>query len=363
MISVLAPGRDTPDMARFVDLPYALHRGDPGFVPPLRMETERLLSPSNPFFRYGQMQCFLAARGGQPAARCAAFVNSRLRVDGDTVGSIGLFDSNGDWEATREALAAAVKWLRARGMRRIWGPMDFSIFHGYRLMTAGFGTTPFYGEPRNPPGHPALLERFGFRPICHWRSWDLHVDDLRTRFENDRFPRAMARRGFGLREVSLERFDEELQAFHDIVIDGFRDNLGFSNIELDEFVSLYGGLRHIARPELMPLVVDASGSPAACAFIIPDVAPALQAAQGDAGRFAAAMASSPAVSRLVLHTMVVRRQARDRGLVQGFGTLCTARIVSMGYRTAVAAMVKPGFSVFDGSGEPTRQYTLYELAS
>jgi hypothetical protein len=348
-------------MERFVELPYLLHADDPGFVPPLRAEIQRLLGAGNPFFRYGEMQCFLASAGGRPAARCAAIINHRLRHTGEPVGLIGFFDSDGDWESARLVLQRAVEWLRHRGMRRIWGPMNFSIFHSYRLMTAGFDREPCYGEPRNPPSHPQLLERFGFRPLMHWRGWDLDVEDLSTRFGDERFSRAMDRRGFRLKEVSLERFEDELKVFHEVVTEGFRDNFGFSEMDFEEFLPLYAGLRHFTQPKLIPVVLDAQGLAVACSFILPDIAPVLRLARGDADRFAAALGAAHAMHRVVLHTIVLRPGSRGRGVMQGFGAHCTARIIDSGYRSVVAPVVKPGFSVWDRCGDPTRQYTLYEL--
>ena len=72
----LVPLRGWRDRARFVDLPYRLHRGDPNWTPPLRRDVHRLLDRRrNPFFDHGEACFWLAWRNGIPVGRISAQIN------------------------------------------------------------------------------------------------------------------------------------------------------------------------------------------------------------------------------------------------------------------------------------------------
>src|SRR5262245_43684898 len=65
--------RTGADREAFIQLQYQLYRDDPLWVPPLVMERRDFLDPrKNPFFEFGQVQLFLARRGGRVVGRIAA---------------------------------------------------------------------------------------------------------------------------------------------------------------------------------------------------------------------------------------------------------------------------------------------------
>ncbi len=68
--------RTAADLNKFISFPYRLHRGDPYWVPPLRMDVRKLLSrEKNPFFEHGEAEYFLAERGSEVVGRIAAIHN------------------------------------------------------------------------------------------------------------------------------------------------------------------------------------------------------------------------------------------------------------------------------------------------
>src|SRR5262245_57464696 len=86
------------ELEAFVALPYALHRNDPAFTPPLRRDVRALLDPArNPFFAHATRELYLARRSGRVAGRIAAIRDSaHAAVHGDGAGFFGFFDSEDD---------------------------------------------------------------------------------------------------------------------------------------------------------------------------------------------------------------------------------------------------------------------------
>ena len=71
------PVSDGRGLNRFIAFPYAHYRGDPLWVPQLRMDVRTLLSPKkNPFFRHAEAQYFLAQQDGRTVGRIAATCNA-----------------------------------------------------------------------------------------------------------------------------------------------------------------------------------------------------------------------------------------------------------------------------------------------
>ena len=80
---------------QFIGFPYDHYRGDPLWVPQLRMDVRTLLTPGkNPFFQHAEAQYFVAERDGRRVGRIAAIKNdAHTREHGDQVGFYGFFES------------------------------------------------------------------------------------------------------------------------------------------------------------------------------------------------------------------------------------------------------------------------------
>ena len=90
------PTRTASDLRRFIALPYRLHRDDPYWVPPLRMDVRKMLShKKNPFFEHAEAEFFLATdRRGDVVGRIAAIHNrAHNEIHEDTAGFFGFFES------------------------------------------------------------------------------------------------------------------------------------------------------------------------------------------------------------------------------------------------------------------------------
>jgi hypothetical protein len=142
---------------RFVELPWALHRHEPLWAPPLaRFEHWRLDGHRNPFFTAGgEAELFVARRLGKVAGR----VSAHVRAAGDEDGWFGFYDAVDDDEVAAELVAAARTWLVDRGCRTITGPASFTTDVEYGVLTSGHDVAGLTGRPWHPPWYGAHLER------------------------------------------------------------------------------------------------------------------------------------------------------------------------------------------------------------
>ncbi|MGH7162182.1 MAG: hypothetical protein ACREID_01760, partial [Planctomycetota bacterium] len=151
------------DRRAFLDLPARLHGAHPPFVPPLRAALARLLDRRrNPFWRHAEAKEWLALRDGRPVGRIGACHDRDLEARAPGRGVFGLFECGEDAGAARALFAAAGGWLKARGLRRARGPLNYSIHDTAGLLVEGFDTPPTFDTTWNPPHYEKLWTDAGF---------------------------------------------------------------------------------------------------------------------------------------------------------------------------------------------------------
>jgi hypothetical protein len=129
---------------RFIDLPFAMYRGDPRFVPPLRRDERRRFEPRhNPFLEHASIASWLAIDGGEVVGRVAA-IDDRLHdeVHRERTTWFGFFEAR-DAAVAAGLLDAVEAHARARGSRAVRGPVNPSLHDACGLLVDGFDDAPY----------------------------------------------------------------------------------------------------------------------------------------------------------------------------------------------------------------------------
>ncbi|ADI14676.1 hypothetical protein [Truepera radiovictrix] len=267
------------DLARFIELPYALHRGDPSWVPPLRLTERARFSRKNPFFEHATMQLFLAEDRGRTVGRVAA-IDDRLHNDthGDNLAFFGFFEALDETSAL--ALLAAVEaWARARGRAAVRGPANPSMNDGSGFQIDAFGTPPYVMMPWNPPAYPRYLARAGYTKVKDLYAWLFdHHSAAVSRLER-LAARVQRRYPVRVRPVDLKRFEAELAIVERLYNGAWEENWGFVRYTEAEFRALARELRLIIDPEIA-VFAELAGEPVGLALALPDINQVLKKMNG-----------------------------------------------------------------------------------
>jgi GNAT superfamily N-acetyltransferase len=286
-LASLAPGCEVravvgrADLWAFVEFPYALHRCEPLWVPPLRSEQRRLLDrKANPFYDFGDTGLFVARRRGKVVGRIAAVDNPRHRAaHGDDQGFFGLFECIDDPGVAAALFDAVAGWLRNRQLSSMQGPVNFSTNYECGMLIHGFDLPPSIQMPYNPVYYPGLMEACGFTGAMDLWAWELPI----ALHENARIMRLArypeTRPEIRIRPLALDDFDAEAATIRDIYNAAWEQNWGFTPMTAREFEALAKQLRPLLRSEL-GAVAEFSGKPVGFSLVLPDLAPALAAANG-----------------------------------------------------------------------------------
>jgi GNAT superfamily N-acetyltransferase len=260
------------DLKDFINLPYLLYKNDKNWVPPLKIAELNLLSRQrHPFHKHAEVKYFLAKDGKRNIGRIAAIINYlHNEFHQEKAGFFGFFECIDEDLVAKKLFDAAEDWLRKKGAEFSQGPCNPSTNETCGLLIEGFKSPPTIMMPYNPPFYTKLIESAGYRKIMDLFAYTLTKDHLRVD-KIKRFDKLLKRKNsVYIRNVRLERFDEELALIRRIYNNAWSKNWGFVPMTDEEFSYRAKELKHIILPEFA-YIAEVGGNPVGFALAIPDI--------------------------------------------------------------------------------------------
>ena len=274
------PVASRPQVDDFLEVPYLLYRRDPHWVPPLRRDEIRRLSPRhNPFLAHAEIATWIARDEAGPCGRIAA-IEDRAHNDfhHERVGWFGFFEAASARAAT-VLLSTAEQWARARGFTAMRGPVNPSLNESAGLLVDGFDDDPCLLMPFNPPQYAAFIEANGYRKAKDLLAWDIDLAvPLGARIER-LAERVRRRRDITVRRVDMRAYFRDLEILNTIYRSAWDQNWGFVPPTDAEMRQLAVDLKAIVDPDLV-LFAETNGRAIACVVALPDVNQVLKRMNG-----------------------------------------------------------------------------------
>jgi GNAT superfamily N-acetyltransferase len=268
---------------RFVELPWAIYRDDPHWIPPLRGNLVRMLDYTHsPFYADAEIRTFLATRGGRDVGRIAAIVNhAHNRRYAERRGFFGFFECEDDVATATALFTAAETWLASQGMTAMRGPTNPSMNHECGLLVDGFHESPTFMNTYNPSWYGSLFDRCGFRRAHDLYAFSGSLDALAAVVDRlAPITEACQRRhGVVLRPFRMASFRSEVRTFLDIFNRSFEKLWGFVPMAEAEIADMAGDLRLLLVPELTA-IAEMKGTAVGAVFALPDYNPRIKAIDG-----------------------------------------------------------------------------------
>jgi hypothetical protein len=270
------------DVARFLELPFRLYRGDPNWVPPLRRDAVLLLNRKrHPFYEHSDAAFFVALRNGRVAGRIGALeLRPYNRAHDVRQASFTMFDCDDDADAAGALFARVSEWAHRRKLDRAVGPRGLSALDGYGVLVSGFDRRQLMTMTGyNARWYAELFESHGFRKEVDFVSYEL---SSATFVMPEAVRRAAARAEASLRIVrhaSTRELVRAARAIGDTYNRAFAGNWEFYPITARELDFLVAQVRPLADHRLMTFIAAGSET---VGFVLafPDVSAALQRAGG-----------------------------------------------------------------------------------
>jgi len=263
------PGRETGD---FVRAGTVVFRDDPAWIAPLHMMIGDRIDPKkDPFHRHAEVALFTAWRGKDLVGRLSASVDrSWLETWKDDTGHFGYFDTIDDVEVAGALLRKGESWLRARGMKRMNGPMSLSANHEVGLLVGGFEHPPVLdmGHSRSYQGR--LAEACGLvkeKDLYAWR-YDTHWP-FSSRTEKA-WQRLAETPEVKLRTVNLRRLRNELDLIMEIYNETWAGKWGYVPISAAELDKMAADMSLILDPDIA-FIAEVDGKAAGMCIMVPNL--------------------------------------------------------------------------------------------
>jgi hypothetical protein len=264
------------DLRRFVDFPWRLYteRDHPNWVPPLRMAVyDALDQKRNPFYQHAERELFLAVREGRIVGRIAAIENrAHNRFHEDRVGFWGFFECIDD-QAVADALFDAVeRWLSARGLETMRGPMNPSTNYECGLLVAGFENRPTFMTAWNPAYYAQLCtgaELVKAKDLLGFWFPATEPGYALPEFVQRQAARALEKGRITFRNLDPTEFHREVALCWEIYNDAWERNWGFVPMSRAEFMHMAKDMKQLLWPQLA-FMASVDGEPAGFMLALPD---------------------------------------------------------------------------------------------
>jgi GNAT superfamily N-acetyltransferase len=265
----------------FIELPYALYRDDPYWVPPLRIAVKELLDRKrHPYYANAEVEFFLALADGRPAGRIAAIIDRAYnRVHEENAGFFGFFESVNDVAVARALLSQARQWVFDRGARFMRGPLNPSTNYECGMLIEGFDSSPMIMMTYNPQYYPRLMDQVGLV-----KAKDLYAYVSKTKdAAMDRIAKVAGKahlsNGFRIRPINTKEFEAEVLKVWEVYNSAWERNWGFVPMSREEFAAMGKEMKQILKPDLV-LIGEMGGRVVGFALALPDINQALKPARG-----------------------------------------------------------------------------------
>lgn len=268
-------------MKQFLDLPYQLYRGDPYWVPPLRVAQKELFDREHhPFYQNADTEFFLARRDGRVVGRIAAILDhNHNRFQNEQAGFFGFFECINDPGAATGLLAIARDWVLSHGATLIRGPVNPSTNYECGMLVEGFDSHPAIMMTYNPPYYAALMDGIGLRKAKDLVAYAGNVPELATDKAERAAARALRASGIRVRPIRTKAFHEDVERIWDVYNSAWSRNWGFVPMTREEFLFSAKEMKQILVPEMI-LLGEIGDRVIGFALALPDINDALRRANG-----------------------------------------------------------------------------------
>lgn len=270
-------------MREFILLPWTLgiYQNDPCWIPPVIHDQKQFFDPKKGyFFEIGEVEFFLAYRGGKPVGRITAHVNGLYEKKYDThTGFFGFYESVDDIEVAQALFGAAEGWLRSKGKKIMNGPQSFSVYDSVGFEVHGQNVRPVIGLLHFAPYYQKLAEACGFRKCIDWHCFLVRkIEDYKPYLKEVR-ESFMKDQGVEYKTLKWSEWKQRAEDIHRIFNIAWDGNWGHLPLTDKQFNMFVKELKQIAIPELV-IFAEKDGRTVGFIVSIPDANPALQMLNG-----------------------------------------------------------------------------------
>ena len=244
------------DLNKFINVPWAIYKDDPNWVPPLKIAVKELFKPKHPFYEVGDIKLFLAYKNNQAVGRVAAIINrAHNKFWNDKIGFWGFYESVNDPEISKGLISRAENWLRSKGMKTFRGPVNPSTNYECGLLVQGMHDPPQIMMTYNPEYYQEQFQQQGYEKVKDLLAYQI---DLSFKMP-DKITRIASRieksKKVTYRFINKKKWNDEVQLMLGIYNKAWQKNWGFIPMTNKEFIHTANDLKNVVDENLIMFVL------------------------------------------------------------------------------------------------------------
>ena len=270
-------------LSKFIDFHYRLYKGNPYWVPPLRMDEFNAFNPKkNPAFEFCKVKKWLAYRDGKIVGRVAGIIDQRyIDTWGKKSAKFGWIDFIDNPEVASLLYSTVEKWAKENGMDTIQGPMQFTDFDATGFLIEGYEELSTFGSGYNFPYYITHTEHNGYIKEIDYVEFQVKLHN-QVPEKVERLAQVVAKRNH-LHTLKVNKAKELLPYAHqvfEIINEAYSHLYGFvplTAMQIDHYIKQYFGF---VRPDYVPVILDRDNKVVGFGITMPSLSKAMQRNNG-----------------------------------------------------------------------------------
>lgn len=270
------------DLAKFVEFPLKLYKGNKNFTPPLIGDDKKDFNEKkNPSYKVCKSKCFLAYKDNKLVGRICALYNPVADEKFNTKRMrFRHFDAIDDIEVTKALFRACKEYGLSLGLNEVEGPNGFADLDKEGMLIEGFDEKNLFFTYYNAPYYQKHMEELGLTKQVDWFEYRINIpQEVDPRLE--RISNLVLRRGY---KVIKARNHKELNPYIHKAFKMYNEAFAplYGTVPLnEELVDYYvGSFLPLLNLDYISIVEDNKGEVVGLAVVVPSLSKATTACKG-----------------------------------------------------------------------------------
>ena len=195
----------------------------------------------------------------------------------------GFIELEDDPAVAKALIDAATGWLRAKGRKRMIGPMDFTTNDECGLLVEGYDREPIVLAPWHPPYYKQRLEELGLSKSMDLLMWELWLGELQEGNEFHPMIEAAAKKsdeaGVVIRGMRKSDLENEITRFMEVYNEAWGPNWGFVPVTAEEVAFQAKNLKPILSED-WAMIAERGDEVVGAGLTLPDINQVLKKMNG-----------------------------------------------------------------------------------
>ena len=270
------------DIKKFVGFPFSLYKDDKFWVPPLKSDEVKQLTPeTNPAYEYCKARFWTAWNGNKCVGRIGGIINQAYNEKtGESLGRITRIEFIDNKEVSSLLFNTVENWFKEEGLTTAHGPLGFSNLDNQGLLIDGFDHLPSVASVYHKPYYQNHFDEHGYKKENDWVEFRLTLGEQALN-KGIRGAQIVKRR-YGFEVLSFSTTDE-LRPYSRRVFEVLNDSfaeLPYVSPFTDEMIKLYGEKYFKILNHKFVKIITKDGNLAAFIIGMPSLSEAMQKANG-----------------------------------------------------------------------------------